>query len=55
MLMGTALSLQGQKLPEMGRPLLQDVFTTSVNLSLILQEFKIFENEHLVSVFLRIF
>ncbi|XP_064211477.1 serotonin-gated chloride channel mod-1-like isoform X2 [Tribolium castaneum] len=44
MLMGTALSLR----PEMGRPLLQDVGTTRVNLSLMIQEFKIFESKYLL-------
>lgn len=44
MLMGTALSLRGdQKLPEMGRPLLQDVFTTTVNISITLSQIY-FEN-----------
>lgn len=52
MLMGTALSLRGgEKLPEMGRPLIQDVFTTYVTLSFSLEEFNIDDIKNMVSVF----
>lgn len=49
MLMGTALSMRGgSKLPDMGRPLIQNVFTTFVNLSATIEEFKILDIKNMV-------
>ncbi|KAJ8916375.1 hypothetical protein NQ315_005073 [Exocentrus adspersus] len=51
MLMGTALSMKsGLKLPEMDRPLLEDVFTTLVNLSVTIEEFKVYDTKNMLFV-----
>lgn len=52
MLMGTALSLRGGKsLPEMGRPLIQEISPTFINLSLKVEEFLILDVKSMVSTF----
>lgn len=49
MLMGTALSIKGPvKSIEVNRPIIQDVFTNLVTLSLEIENFKVFDLKYMV-------